>query len=105
MFKLQPNPTFTAKVFLSIPGETQPKAVRFTFRHKTREQFKAWLESLEGRQDKETLLDIVAGWDRADIDCDFSAEAFAALLDNFPASGSEIFDAYRREALESRRKN
>jgi hypothetical protein len=108
MFKLDPCPEFSEDVKLSRPGE-EPGVVRFRFRHKTREQFKAWMASAKGRKDSEYLLEVVAGWEGVgkskDEPTPFSAEAFAELINKFPASGQEIFAAYGRALHESRTGN
>ena len=44
-----------------------------------------------------------AGW--KGFDSDYSEEALAVLLDNYPAAGGELFEAFRRELMEARAKN
>lgn len=109
MFKLCPVPEFTADVPLTRPGEPQPVTVRMRFRHKSRKAFKAWLASASGREDADYLLEVLVGWeglgDAEGQPLEFSRDALAQLLDLFPASGQEIFQAYGRALHESRTGN
>jgi len=103
MFKLNPNPTFTAKVPLSVPGSDKLVNVDIEFKHLSRKAIKTYFEGLEGKTDSEALGEIIVGW--KGIDETFSAEALECLLDNYPASGGELFAAFRAELMEARRKN
>lgn len=103
MFKINPNPTFTAKVPLSIPGEAKPAMVDVEFKHLSKKAIKAFFENLEGKSDAESLGEIIVGW--KGIDAPFSAETLEKLLDNYPAAGRELFDAFRVELMEARAKN
>lgn len=109
MFRINPAPTFRAKVPLTVPGEDKRGLVEFVFRHKTRQQFAAWWEAIEGRKDADILADVVAGWedviDEQGEPVPYSPEALALLIDRFPASAAEILLAYRRGLWESREKN
>lgn len=109
MFKINPSPTFRARVPLTIPGEETRAVVDFTFRHKGRVAFAAWWESIDGRKDVEILADIIVGWsgvldDKGD-EIAFSSEALTQVLDHYPASAMEIHAAYRKALWESREKN
>lgn len=103
MFKLQPNPTFKARVSISVPGADTPAALTVEFRHLSRSDLRSYFESLGGRGDADALGEIIADW--ADIDAKYTPENLAALVNNYPRSAMELFDAYRAELLESRRKN
>lgn len=109
MFKLNAAPEFTADVQITRPGEAKPGTIRFRFRHRGRKSFKAWLETASGRDDPDYLMEVVAGWEGV-VDADgqpieFSREAFAQLLDAFPAAGQDIFLAYGKALHESRAGN
>lgn len=103
MFKLQPDPTFTSKVHLSVPGQTNQAPVTVTFKHLSRPKIKAFFEGLEGKTDHEALSEVIVGWEG--IDASYDAGSLKSLLDNYPASGGELFEAFRRDLMESRRKN
>jgi hypothetical protein len=102
MFKLQPSPTFTTKVKVPIPGG-KSEFIEVQFRHKTRTDLQAYLERAAKSRDEaevDALMEIVAGW--SGIECEFSRENLALLMDNFPASGPAILAAYARELTDAR---
>ena len=103
MFKLKPNPTFFAPVEISVPGEAEPAKFEVEFKHKSASDLHAYFSNLSGRTDADALAEVIAGW--RGVDVPYSAEALADLLNNYPVSAMELFTAYRRELLESRRKN
>lgn len=103
MFKIQPNPTFWAKVAISIPGQDKPAQIEVEFRHLGREALKAYFDSLEGKTDSDALLEIVVNW--RGVDTAFSRDAFGSLLDGYPTAAMSLFEAYRREVIEAKGKN
>jgi hypothetical protein len=109
MFKLSPNPTFEAKCPITIAGQEKPAILTVVFKHKTRDWLKDWFKSLEEtdanepKDDVLILMEIMESW--KDADSEFSEEALRKFLQDFPASGMEIFECYKREAMESRAKN
>ena len=102
MFKIVPKTTFTAEVTLSVPGAA-PAAIAVEFRHLAKSALRDFFASIEGKTDAEALAAIVAGW--SGVDTPYSPEALATLLDNYPAAAGELFEAFRAEVLEARRKN
>ena len=103
MFKLQPNPTFKAKVPITIPGQDKPALVEMEFRHMSREAVKAFFEGIAGKSDADALSEIVAGW--SGVDQAYSAEALAVMLDNYLSAAAAIYETFRRELFEARAKN
>lgn len=104
MFRLQPDPTFKARVSLSVPGHAKKAEIGIEFRHLSRSQIEAFFESCRGgRTDADALGEIIVGW--SDVDTAYSSEALAQLVDNYPLAAQELFDAFRREALQAREKN
>lgn len=103
MFKLTPDPTFRASVAITVPGEEQPETIAVDFKHLPKSALRDYFASLDGKSDADALGAIIAGW--SGVDTDYSAEALALLLDNYPAAAAEMFEAYRRELLDARRKN
>lgn len=103
MFKLNPNPTFNAKVQLSVPGQDKPVSVEIEYKHLSRPQIKKYFDGLEGKTDAEALSEIILGW--KGIDAEYDSDTLQALLDNYPTSGGELFEAFRKELMEARRKN
>lgn len=105
MFKLQPNPTFSAKVPLSIPGQAKPAEIEVEFKFLTRKKVAEFYERLrtESKEDADALAEIIVGW--KGIDEAYSPEALAMLLDNYPAASRDLFASFNRELMESRQKN
>lgn len=103
MFKIVPKATFSAEVALSVPGEANPATITVDFKHLSKGAIRDYFAGLEGKTDAEALGAIVAGWQG--VDTPYDQEALAALLDNYPAAAGELFEAFRRELLEAKRKN
>ncbi|MDP2808639.1 MAG: phage tail assembly chaperone [Rhodocyclaceae bacterium] len=103
VFKLKPNPTFKARVPVSVPGEAVSPEIVVEFRALGKKAVVDYFRSLGGKSDAEALAGIVVGWEG--VDADYSAETLAQLLDNYPAAAADLFEAYRRELLEAKRKN
>lgn len=103
MFKLKPNPTFFAAVEISAPGQDEPQKLEVEFKHKGASKLRDYFSNLAGRTDADALAEIVVGWRGADGPC--TPAALAELVDDYPTAALELFTAYRRELLESRRKN
>ena len=102
-FQITPNPTFTADVELSQPGRAKPVVVKVTYRHKDKEGVRDYFSSLKDREDIDALDEIIDGWDG--FSEKYSREALGSLLSNYITAAGELFEAYRREVLESRAKN
>jgi hypothetical protein len=103
MFKIQNNPTFKTKAQISVPGQTRPAEIEVEFKYLTRKALKAYFDGISGKTDEEALGEIIVGW--SGVDTDYSPEALAELLDNYPAAAGDLFEAFRREVLEAKRKN
>lgn len=103
MFKLQPNPTFKAKAGISIAGQARPAEIEVEFRYLSKDALKGYFDSLPGKTDAEALAEIVVSW--SGVDQAYSAEALALLVDNYPAAATDLFETFRKELLEAKRKN
>ncbi len=101
--KLQPNPTFSCPVSLTVPGQEVKAIITVTFKHLAKSALREFFAGLDGKTDAEALGAIVVGW--SGVDEAFSAETLAVLLDNYPAAAGELFEAFRRELFEARAKN
>lgn len=103
MFKLQTNPTFKAKVGISVAGQARPAEIEAEFKYLSKAAIAAYFDQLAGKSDAEALAEILVGW--SGVDAPYSAEALALLLDSYPAAATDLFDAFRRELIEAKRKN
>ena len=103
LFSLDPAPTFWADVPLSIPGRKEPHVIEVEFPHKDAEELDAWIKSNKDRDNLDVIASIVKNW--RGVDVPLTREALAKLLNNFPASGTDIYIAYMREERASKAKN
>jgi len=101
--KLNPEPTFKAKVGIPVPGAGKAP-VEFVFKHRSREQIKEWMKAQaeSDDQDTDTVMDFAVGWD---LDDEFNAENVTKLCNNYPGAGFEILTAYLMELRGARAKN
>lgn len=109
MLKLNPAPTFSAQVQISVPGQETTEIIRVTFRHKTAEGLAAWYQDRANKPVRDALDEVIESWD-GPLGMDgepvvYSREALGHLLNGYPASSGEFVRAYMRELTESRVKN
>jgi hypothetical protein len=90
---LTANPTFKVKVAIPVAGGS-PVDVEFTFKHRTRDAFKDFLEKLRDRDDVEVIADIASGWD---LDDAFDADSVEQLTQNYLGSARAIIETYINE--------
>lgn len=109
MLKLNPNPTFSATVQLSVPGSDKTIPVKMVFRHRTMKQIIAWFKLQEKRESAEALSELIESWsgitDDEGNDIEFSREALATLLENYQPATNEIIRGYMQELAQSKVKN
>lgn len=99
--KLIPEPTFTAKVPVPVPGG-KPVEVEFTFLHRKRDEVKAWIDANSDASDSETVMWCAKGWE---LDDEFTAENIDTLCQNYAASGVAILQTYFDALRGARTKN
>lgn len=103
MFKLNPSPTFKAKVAVPVPGG-KPQEIEFEFRHRTVTEFDEWAKSQKGETpDYMFVMDMAVGW--SGVDAPFSEESAKTLCENYHGVAVAVWDAYRRELMAARLKN
>lgn len=100
-FSLIANPTFKVKVAIPVAG-SKSVDIEMTFKHRTREDFKKFIEELPGREDLDVMLDVACGWD---LDEPFSEENIELLTQNHAGSANAIAQAYINELTGARTKN
>jgi hypothetical protein len=100
--KLTPDPTFTAKVDVPVPGKGDAP-VAFTFIYRDTDAFKAWQESLpDNLTDAETLLTLASGWD---LDDPWTPENVERFVKAYPGGVPRVVERYLRELKGVRAKN
>jgi hypothetical protein len=127
MFKLQPNPTFCSVAHLTVPGVPTPGELTVTWRHKGRQALAEWLQAMPAQpvvtvmgaattgagqvvhEGAKWLAQVMDAWD-GPVNPDgeavpLSVDALVKLLDDYPAAGGELMQAYLTALTESRAKN
>lgn len=100
-FNLSANPTFKAKVAIPVPGG-KPADIEFTFKHRSKDALKEFMDDMKEKEDVDLLQDLVSGWD---IDDPFNAESLEKMIQNYPGSALAIYQAYMVEMSGARAKN
>jgi len=100
-FNLSANPTFKAKVSIPVPGGKSAE-IEFTFKHRSKDALKEFMDDMKGQEDVDLLQDLVSGWD---IDDPFNTESLEKLIQNYPGSALAIYQAYLGEMSGARAKN
>ncbi len=108
--QLQPNPTFEAKVGLSMAGQEKPVEAGFVFKYRNKDEAQAFYDRLQaqdkpGNKDADLVADCVVGWKEEDFDQPFTAENLLTLQKNYPNAALEIVLTYLREVAGSKAKN
>lgn len=123
VFKINPNPTFSEFVSLTVPGHALPARVSLTFRHKNQADLNEWFQRNKDRPVVDALDEVIAGWGDpaqnehgeeepgiAPIGADgeklpYTREALASMLANYSAAATELTRAYVVALQASRVKN
>lgn len=95
VLKLKPAPKFKAKVAIPIPGGDSA-LVEFEFKHRTRSEMDAFLQSADTRSDVESVLESVCGWELTDP---FNRENVERLIENYQGAPRAIAETYLRELM------
>ncbi len=103
MLKLALNPTFWAEVKVSIPGEKKPVVIKVKYRHRTVDEYKKFIEDLDGKTDFEILLELIEDWEG--IDAPFNKENAELLIKHHHGICLEVFKVYGEEYAKARIKN
>src|SRR5512146_384832 len=99
--KLNPDPTFKAKVAIPVAGSSDV-SVEFTFKHRTRDELRSFIEASGDRADEDTILEMAAGWELTDA---FTRENISLLVQNYIAASRAVFDKYINELAKAREGN
>lgn len=110
MFKLAPAPTFELTVDLSGPGDTQAGQLKLVGKYLGKSALQDWIKAAtEHQHDADWLLQVLQGWhdvvDAQGQPLAFNRDTLDQLLDAYPRSSQEIFDAYVAALVGARRKN
>jgi hypothetical protein len=90
---LSANPTFESTVQIPVPG-SKPVPVKFKFNAKTKDEFKAFIESLAERADVDVILEIASGWELEDP---WGKESVTKLEQSYIGSAKAILETYIKD--------
>lgn len=100
--KLQPDPTFKAKVGIAVPGSAAVD-VTFTFKHRTKDEVERFVEAVADMSDDcQVVMSMATGWELSDT---FDEANVKTLIANYISAPQAIFEAYLQELSGTRRKN
>lgn len=100
-FTLSIAPTFKAKASIAVPGGKSAE-IEFTFKHRSKDDLKEFIEEMDGKEDIELLMDMASGWE---LDDPFDSVSLEKLTQNYPGSALAVFQAYMSELSGARAKN
>jgi hypothetical protein len=106
--KLIPDPTFSAPVKVPVPGKGEVE-VEFTFKHRTRDEMRAFVERVNAPAgsdvaltDVQLVMECASGWELADTFNEANVREFASQYIAGPAA---VFETYVQEMAGARLKN
>ncbi|OZI23620.1 hypothetical protein CAL26_09265 [Bordetella genomosp. 9] len=98
-FTLTPQPTFKHKVPMPIPGAGFAE-VEITFKHRSKAEFKEFMERAKEQDDDVALvMDVASGWELQEP---FDQEHVGKLVDSYVGAARAIFTAYVDELIKAR---
>jgi len=98
---LNPNPTFKAKASIHVPGGRKAE-IEFKFKYRDSDEFKEFVDGLEGRKDIEILMDIACGWDLEEA---FDEKNLETMTKKYIGSARAVLETYMGELTGARAKN
>lgn len=99
--KLVANPTFKSKVGIPVAGEKAVE-VEFVFRHRTKTDLDAFINSRVDQSDVDSIMAMASGWD---LDDEFSADSLKLLTENYIGASVAIYRAYIDTLIANKAKN
>lgn len=96
MLKLKANPTFKLKVGIPVPGEAAPTVVEWEFKHKTKEELKAFLfgDVASKRSDEDSVMEITASWG---VDAELTKGNMELFLGQYHGAARVLVSRYAEE--------
>ena len=102
MLKINPDPTFTVDVEITIPGKRETGTIPLTFKYLTRDELRVFWDDNKGKPDTEVMSQLILGWGLGE---EFTQGNLETFFKNYPVAAIEIAGDYQRLLLESRVKN
>jgi len=101
-FKLQPDPTFKAKVKIPVAGESKASEVEFTFKFRGRDELTALLERNKTQGRVATVMEMAVGWELSD---EFNEDNIRLLDETYIGALDRVADTYWEEHTKALEKN
>lgn len=98
---IKAEPTFEEKVGIPVPGKGIVD-VLFTFKHRTKDEFKKFVEESKDVDGVDYVLKVATGWQFTD---DFNKKNVTTLLQNYHGAENAIATAYTKALIGARAKN
>lgn len=95
---LTASPTFKTNVLIPVPGK-KPTPVEFTFKGRTKTEFKAFVDTMRDRDDVDVILDIATGWELTEA---FDREGVEQLCDAYIGAARAVIETYLNELSAAR---
>lgn len=102
MFKIDPNPTFSAPVSVHVPGQGSGSFIA-EFVYLDQAARKDYIAALGSKTNAEALSEIVVGWN--DMDVPFSQDNLEKLLNKYDTAAQGFFKAFFAELSGAAEKN
>lgn len=100
--RLNPEPTFRAKVGIPVPGQEQAEQIVCVFKHMTRDEYADFSSpaKADARSDLDSLCALLVGWEG--VDAPYSRDALATVLQSYHGAAHAIATAYVTELTKAR---
>lgn len=103
MFKLKADPTFWAKVGISVAGKEAPEEIEVEYKYLRRSELKDFFAGVVGKKDVDALSEIIVNWKIPEVE--YTRDNLEMLLEERAAAAQDLINKFRRELLESKQKN
>ena len=101
--KINPDPTFTTDLGISVPGVKDPVIVKITFKYKNRKEYLNYMEENKDVLVEDILADLVVGW--KGFDMPYSIDNLKDVFANYPPTSMDMLSLYSKELFISKVKN
>ena len=98
---LDDEPTFSSTVEIPAPGG-RPVPTGFTFKGRTRNEFKQWIDELPNKSNVEAIMEVATGWD---LPFAFNEDNITKFDNKYLAAAGAILDKYSSEMQQARTGN
>lgn len=102
MFSKKANPTFDVRVDGFVPGKPGD-GMKVIFKHKTRDEYEAWVKSFAGEPLIKRMAEVTAGWE--DAPSEYSEAELFATADEYPGLAQVMFQKYTAGLFGAQQKN